>query len=514
VHVLKDERVTRPTDLRRHLARFNLASTLKVLGEISVQTEHQHSVLEDVVVQSEAGPYIGRIAIEVATDDVDRVPGPADLSEAFRIYNGLQEPKPRDQDKNSWAIEHLVRAGHGQVARGGDLLFALARTWLLYTTIWAEVESARGFDIGVTIKDEIGLSLEQVMALGFAYGGQSVRGQLVPYDAKALQLLAPSLGIEPKHNEKFLDWISATYAEIRSWPSSTPPDSTYEKYALSPFLMKPAIRPDRLPPEAASNSLVVPVPRFLPVRVTDGIYHSLATAHQGKGKSNRFRTAFGHVFEAYVGKLLRAGSGSAVVHSERVYGPVSSRLDSPDWIVVEGSRLVVVEVKASSLALSTKELGDLVQLKKDLELRLTKGVQQLTKFAADVLGGSYSDLADLAHVSEIELLLVVHGDLAWGNWVLRDMIAAQVPGAASMHLCNIVEFECLQERCWGASPFELLATKRASTAHAFNFSDWLRTMPSTVERHPYLETLASSLIASWGIKRDAGLNAPPTPALA
>lgn len=68
------------------------------------------------------------------------------------------------------------------------------------------------------------------------------------------------------------------------------------------------------------------------LRHAAGLYHVLADHHRGAGAGeNPFRVAFRHVFQAYVGELLRQAVGANAVLPERAYRDGPSDVDTVDW---------------------------------------------------------------------------------------------------------------------------------------------------------------------------------------
>lgn len=499
VAVTSDPSTTSPHELRRHLARFNLAFLLRRIGELHAEIGTRAFVsVGGAAVHPHSLPYLALVAIESSSDDVHTIPTQMDIAEAARIFNGLDEPQDLADES---VFEFLIRMGYAQFA-GPDLRNSIARTWLLYETVWPSCVKAASFDISQAIRHETGLSLRQVMALGFAYSGrssQSKQGYWVPYSDEAIGPLTATLGIGADEHRRFLNWIAASYAEIRELGAKLPVPAGYEKYRLSPFLIKPVVRPDQ-PPDGVEHIHLVPAPQHLIRRVSDGLYHALATASDAGGRENPFRTAFGFVFQAYVGRLLEAGCNATVL-PEWDYGPKGVRVHTPDWLVLEDDRLVVVEVKQSALTLATKVLGSLDTLASDLQRTLLGGARQLVKFKAAVEARA-PGLERLTDAKHIELMLVTHDPLPWANWVLREHIAKAVQGAEAIHFCSVDDFENLQRYCWRTSMFSLLAEKRAGTGNAmsFDFREWLaeRGKPP-VPDHPVLAAAFADLSATWGL---------------
>ena len=498
--VTTDPETTTLEQLRSHLSRFNLTWMLRCLGQLSALVEGKTGTsIEGVAVAAYCLPYLALVAIEVSSDDVVTIPSHADLAEAARIFNGMTEPRING-GSDPWIFEYLIRMGCLQFAGTQDLHNATARTWMLYHELWPKVPKAAGFHPAKALHDLTGLSLRQLVALGYAYSVLARPGYFVPYPEDALKKLPTTLGVRPEEQQRFLDWMTGTYDEIRKLGAREVPHAAYDKYRLSPFLVKPVVRPDRPPEAGAEAVLLVPSPRYLARRVTDGVYHTLATASAAHGVVNPFREAFGHVFQEYVGELLRAGSGKAKVLREREYGRKHEQRRTPDWLVLDGERLVVIEVKQSALTLDSKTLGAIDDVVRDLRKTLAAGTRQLLKFRDD-LQAKAAGLEDLHGVTDVELLVVTHDQVPFANWLLRDLIAGDgIKDATDVHLCSIDDFENLQRYCWGTSLHGHLRSKRSDfrQSHAKDFREWLSEIGSPGQGHLLLKSVFADLALSWG----------------
>lgn len=483
-------------DLRRHLSRFSLVWTLRRIAEVGKAIgDSSWKEIEGIPVATHCLAFLALTAIESSTDENPRIPNPGDIAEAARIYNGLGENYRND---GSDAFEAFIRIGYAQFSTPRQQ-HAIPRNWMLYRDTWYRCKKAARFDIASAIFKETGLSLQQLMVLTLAYGGRSASGYCSPYSDENLKTFPGRLGIGPEEQAKFLKRVTASYAEIRELGAKTPMRSGYEKYRLNPLLLKPVVRPDSLPEAAPSNTLLVPARSHLVRRITDGLYHDLATAYDLGGGENPFRVAFGYAFQAYVGELLAAASGKTRVLPEWSYGPKGKQRTTPDWMILDGNKLVVVEVKQSALTLDTKMFGDLAGLADDLRRTLVHGVQQLLKFRTDVLD-RHQGLKELHGVDEVELVLLTYDAIPWANWILRDALAKQKPEAEDIHLISVQSFEDFQRYYWGDSPFALLRKKRlgGSEASQSDFNEWLYTLRKPkVDSHPFIERARSDFNETW-----------------
>jgi hypothetical protein len=252
--------------------------------------------------------------------------------------------------------------------------------------------------------------------------------------------------------------------------------------------------------------VLAPAPYLLIRRGTDGVYRDLSNAFARAKGENPFRVAFGHVFQEYVGRLLRACCAEEQVLPEWSYKPVGkNERATPDWIVADGNRLVVIEVKQTALAVGAKSTGNSDLVMKDLQKTLAKGATQLLRFEGD--------LADRAPglerlfamgVPQMELLLVTYDRVPFANSFLRKEITRSgIENAERVHICHIEEFEHLQRLSLGKSLYRLLRRKRLAPEHAvLDFREWLGHLGAPAPTlHPLLSDVFERLMTDWGIRK-------------
>lgn len=489
-------------DLSSFLRQFTLARFLKIVGGVAGEYERGLRRLHGVEVRSYSLAYLALVAVEASSDQATSAPSRADVARALRKFYGLPEPLLTEVDaRPDAALEHAIRASYVQLSGNVNLGNVLARAWLIYGVAWARSAKSALFGIASAIADATGLTLEQLMFLGYAFSGQAHnQGYVTPYATAKLASLPGYLGIGEAEQARFLDWSTASYDQIRRAAASFPvPSRDYEKYRLSPFVSRPLVRADALPAEAPTDALLAPAPAYLARRVTEGVFHALSGAHQGVGSKNPFRTAFGYAFQEYVGMLLEAGSLPGSVLAEWKYPTAAGEQDTPDWLVLDGDRVIVIEVKTSVVDLKAKVLGHLELVAKSLKRNLAKAADQLLTFRSDVERQA-SGLERLANVREFELLVVTHDEAHFANWVMREQVAREIEGASDVHICSVDDFEELQRYYWQRSLFDALRAKRQGDFRdqAYGVREWVeeRAVPS-VARHPLLASTFDALIDAW-----------------
>lgn len=523
-------------ELRAFLRRYPTREMLLVIGQAAAQVERNSpniSLLDGKVPVPLAGlPYLALLSIEESNDlaepiwgyaglvcnkhgqlvPAQMIPGGgvdgAALGQAIQMFHNLRDPISSSTGSDGKAFEFMVRTSQAQFAIQGALNQLLPRTVLIYRDIWPLVEKAKG----VSPLDDLkkitgGLDLGQALLFAMAWWGSVDQGYFRPYTATQFDEAKRKEILNADAQQKALAWLSASYSEIREAARKhsqkhVPPDERYDRYRFNPLLERPIIRPEIQPDPANGPVYMLPCPRLLYYRVTSGLYHDLLNHHMGEGVQNPFKEAFGHVFQEYVGVLLREALGTDSVLPEWQYGSAKQARDTPDWIVLDGDRAVVIEVKQSGHFLPSKMWGHLDDLRAELKRTAGRAAGQLHAFQ-QALDGSAPGLERLQDVASIERVLVTYDFLSWGNWIIRQE-AQSVAGVGPdfhFHVAHIDEFERLLGACSDRSLFDLLHQKRTGEddQDIMDFREWTHDNIGENVSNPFLEAKVKAMMGEWGV---------------
>lgn len=478
-------------ELEDHLRQFNLTWLLRRIGEMEGKIQRGQGMLVDgVAVLHHALAYVAMVAIEVADDETPRIPEIADVVRAAKLFNGLWEPSIRGDR----VFEFLVRMGYEQFTFF-DLQHTLARTWLLYRDLWLQVPGAAVIDIEAAIRAVTGLDLRALIVLALMHSGRAIQGYTTSTLGESAASALEGLGASVAAEERFLRWASAGYQEFRDFASRRPADRGYERYRPNPLLRWPLLRPDVAPDGSSTPVYLAPVPLMVVRRVTEGLHHDLSQHLDRGGGDNPYRHAYGLVLQAYVGHLLRASHGDERVLPEWDYGPKGRTVATPDWLVLEGDRLVVIEVKESVVTLDTKSTGARDAMARDLKKTLSRAAGQVLHFRQDLRNQTVG-LERLRHVQHVELMIVAGDRVPFANWVFKEALG--LPGAMDIHICSIEEFELLQKRCWCDGMSDLLEAKRHDKRSIEqDFREFCFELGGVELEHPVIEKAYADLAARW-----------------
>jgi hypothetical protein len=491
-------------ELKKFLRKFPTNHTLRALGIISAAMETNGDLLpiiHGVPIPRHLPAYLGLLSIEVSNDYRGAPMADKDLATAIQMANDLPDPiLDESLTKEDAALEFLLRLGLSQFYYQGELRHVIPRALLLLKELWpADAKVNPGRDV-----QELsgGLSLETIVCAGLVFMATAKSGVVAPVEMPAAHPLAKIITGEAQ--EKFLSWISASYGQIREKSRIKLPSKNYDQYRPNPLIMYPIVRSDQQGGSPPRARLLTPCPRLVLLRATKGLYYNLLDKHNLGPRKNAFKEEFGMVFQNYVGLLLRAALGESRVLNEWRY---DKDKDTPDWIVLEGNRAVLVEVKQSALFLETKAWGHLEGVGDDTKKTIGRGTIQIATFEK-AMATKAKGLEKLANVEFVERLIVTFDSLHFGNWIVSEQIKqqlaqGQVPSDFYVHYCSVEDLEYALARCWGGSLYDMLKRKRSTSGNdaAMDFKEWAYAdNGNAVGDNPLLSSKYEQIMDAWGVK--------------
>ncbi len=262
-----------------------------------------------------------------------------------------------------------------------------ARSLVLYRDIPARLDGrskmAR-FDVnaafaalnGASIQDFLDISLATFVAASQNFGFSS--GWFTKARDEGLRLPNDEVIRHVLNN------LAADQAEMQTFSAAYQQrDRRFAAYDFNPLFVRPLIRPWPLTGSTTfdDDRFIAPLPELILTRLSEGIYHQLFQAHR-----EPFSQYFGHLFEEYVGLLLRESVAGAELISEseirRSYGERRGKV--PDWIVVAGDKAVFLECKAAGYSRRALATADATAVEQSLAPVIT-GLTQLQEFRSACL---------------------------------------------------------------------------------------------------------------------------------
>lgn len=311
------------SDMASFLKKFQLNSTLRFLGELSyniLMDENRQSIqfIHGVPISDSVLAYIAMLAIENSNDHKSQLITLEDIVKASDMYFGLPDRFLSDNELDPF----LIRFGAAQFDYDREINNVLSRTFIIYSKLWQQVPAAREVDIQNAIQEIANLKLEEILILGFTYFGACRVGWFPIYGEEKFEQNDRQFFKREKQLH-FLKWLASSYWQFREQSlliQKQLPHPDYDKNRFNLLVKYPIVIPDLNPKPALGQVNIVPIPRLLLERIARGLYFDLADYFRGRSKANKFREAFGHVFQSYVGLLFEKSNKEMRLLPEWKYG--------------------------------------------------------------------------------------------------------------------------------------------------------------------------------------------------
>jgi hypothetical protein len=368
----------------------------------------------------------------------------------------------------------LVRIANRDFPRQENMLSELARCFYIYCKLWAlcgtEIEARK------EIEEIVGIDYHLLLLFTYAFTG-SKESYFWPYEKEVLEKLEIStrLPITFGAQSKFLDWCCCNTSSARSYDGSV---RVFEKY--------PLIRCDYKPNKSKGDVLLRISSRELHRKATKGIYYDLSERHSGSSGKNPFRTAFGAVFQEYVGVLLKEHFKSWDIQPEIEYREGKTLRRSIDWIVWKEDKAILIEVKQNALGHQAKTSGKQHLISRDVNRNIGKAIGQLERTKHEIKSQEHDEFKKFHEVSNIETMVVLYDPLYLAWTVLDECIDKVKHGSYQKHhiisICDLEHFCDSQKDT--ESMFDILSFKMMEQEHKLmDFREYLIKMYPNYQRH-------------------------------
>ncbi len=260
---------------------------------------------------------------------------------------------------------------------------------LLYGELPKEIACKKNvptFDFHDKFQKITGLSLEDFMCCGFvaraALSSSTNSGLTREYFEKARLL-----GIKLPDDEGILYMLNCITADPnrfrQKYEEMKQKDRLFCMYDFNPLFTYPILRPwaHHNAKSMLDDRIVAPLPDLIAYRISTGIFYEMFNSYK-----EEFSRYFGFLFEAYVGRLLKAFVPAQNLYSEDMirekFPSYSGKV--PDWIVLEGSTAILIECKAMRFSLPSLSTGAVESVNKSLA-QVLKGLKQLHEFREAII---------------------------------------------------------------------------------------------------------------------------------
>jgi hypothetical protein len=440
------------TDFQEYVEQFNRAEALKEICSISRELFHSSEpflVIEGVPINPDILCDLAYRVIRYCNETSNKVITKSQIVHALKMcYKLIDADFAESNSKDAIAI--LSKISYRQFVFQQKNFNNFARNYYIYSDLWRRVPSAKGIDALSEIEDEIGIPYDWAILFAYALAGNKF-GHFWIYNKKAIEELNEKTGLSltPESHEKFVKWCSGTYKDILKNNSELPP-----------FVQYPLVETKFVPLANKGEVFMIISQQFLHDKLTTGLYFHLIDRFRKGNKGNKFKEIFGYVFQEYIGELLRYYFYSWNVIPEIRYKKGKGLFqDSADWFVTKGDKLIIIEVKQSSIFLKSKQNPSMNAIVSDLRKTIIKAINQLNVTESDIKEKKYPELKTFENIDSFAKLIVINDPLFNANFLLKTILKNEVEDL-SFQIININDFETLlSSQSHAESLFDILYYK-------------------------------------------------------
>jgi len=500
-----------PQEIGQYLRQFTLCKALAFIGRISFDnlfTKYRGTLqIKGVPITDGLLAYLSMLLVKNSNDHRGKEMQIDDLLKAIDMYFGLTDPLLEHERDN--IDGYFIRFGAFEFDYSTSIRTnLLSRSLIIFKHLWTEVDKAKKLDIDNALETISGLKLEEILALTNAFVAISTNGFFHLFEPEA-PFPEPLKNLTTQDNQiKFVNWIACRYKDFREAYDLNPPIKLeYEKSRFNPLITKPVLIPDKNLTQSNQRVFLTPIPRLLYMRTTNGLYFNLADFYRRDGVSNPFRSAFGFVFQEYVGLLLKKSLGEENIRSEWRYGSKKGMKDTPDWFVIGDKRAILIEVKQSCLNLESKSWGDIETIKENLKKTIGFGVRQIWQFENDINSGQYDKLNVFSEIDIFERIVITYDKSYFLNSSLRQQIKnvyTEIPDNYHWHTISIDELEYFLHLA-SSNIFEVLEKKRLDLyTDAMDFQEYcIQEFPDCNWSNRYLNDVSEEFLSELGFSESS-----------
>jgi hypothetical protein len=412
------------------LRKYDRLSLLHVIADLGSQIHRRGSATVHygkIPVNDSFLTFSALIIINCSTFNNQIDAGDDDLQFLFGRLWSLHDQRIDHEALNGNEI--LLRIAYSQFQYQNEPLNALSRTIYIYKHIWPKRTMMIEHDI---FDETLGISFDHLFFHAF-WVLASDNSFFYKNTSEINEEVNTRLGlaISEETENAFLAWSAASLDAITTYQG--PLENALHDY--------PIVETGFIPPGGEKEVFLLITKNCLRLKLAQYLYFDFIDNYSVSGKGNVFKQAYGSVFQEYIGVLLNKHFRSWDVIPEIRYLKEKSHVDTVDWILRRNDKVVLIEVKQSSVFLDTKTTGSLESFKLDCRKTLCKAFAQLNTTRDDINSGAYPELKFLRPIPKVELLCVVADPLYFGNMLLPEL-GADFP---EMHVINIADLEDLLE---------------------------------------------------------------------
>jgi hypothetical protein len=384
-------------------------------------------------------------------------------------------------------IEYMVKIAYRQFVYQLSL-FVIARSIYIYNYLWPLKYNSL-FNINNAFLEIYGISYDKVLFYGMALAASN-DSYFYASVYKSNFKSQTTIEIQDGDFEKFIKLVSLDDNGFIAYKGSL----------LNPISKYPILQTDFYPPDMKEPVNLILSKACLFNKIIYGVYYDLLEYNMESNGKNDFKTVFGHVFQEYIGVLLKAHFTKWRITPEIKYSKDKNNIDTIDWFIQRGKNLVAIEVKQSSIYLSAKNEGNIDVLKSNIEQNIIKAIRQLDKTEEDIFSHKYAELEQFKRIENIQRLIIIADPLYLGNLIV-NMLFDDILVKTKTHIINISDFESLLDLQKNKeSLFYLLESKLEKENINMDFTEFIHKKYGMCRtNNKFLIKHFEKYFRSWGI---------------
>lgn len=440
------------SDFREYAMQFNRTETLRYICSITRELFHSSEkflIIDDVPVYPDILCDFAYRVIRYCEDSSKLVITKSQMKHALRMCHKLLDADFVESKKKD-AITILTKISYRQFIFQQKNFNNFARNYYIYSNLWSRVPSTKSIDVLSEIEAEIGIPYDWAILFAYALAGNNL-GHFWIYDKEAVEEINKITGfsLTEEAHKKFVKWCSGTYKDILNYKSELPP-----------FVQYPLVETKIMPLVNKGEVFMIISQQFLHDKLTTGLYFHLMDRSRKGNRGNSFKELFGYVFQEYVGELLRFYFHSWDVIPEIKYKKRKGNVqDSADWFVKKDNKLIIIEVKQSSIFLKSKQNPSMEVIISDLKKTIIKAIDQLGVTERDIKEKRYPELELFDNIDSFVKLIVINDPLFNANFLVKTLLKNEIEDL-TFQIININDFETiLSSQSHAESLFDVLYYK-------------------------------------------------------
>jgi len=348
-------------DLNKAVRRFPTHQTLGLINRISEEEDKDSEISKyfpGPEAQGHKPPiftqpglaFVAKQSIIHSNDYRGSAPAWQEIARLCSIYNNIEDPVVEASPQDRFAVvQFLVRTAYEQFPLQQNIRNLISRALYLFEIIPLELRGSRhALDVDSIFRQLTGLGVREFLQYGFSVWAMSTKHLL---DQNRFAQYEQRLKFFTQNGvAQFLNHVASDYEHFRHAARQEEEGLTWKKQAFNSLWQWPIIAPA----VKELGGYIVPIPRLLLHRVTDGVYYDFLSQSLSKDARDKFLTFFGDIFQAYVGKLLEAYYEPSELFAERVYGRDQTTVD---WIAIEGRTAILFECKSKRFIKASKRIA-------------------------------------------------------------------------------------------------------------------------------------------------------------